>query len=327
MEFFKKILTYIDVAITWTKLTIHNTWGIINVFFIVWIRPMKGGLLSESHPMASGINPLTNKLIWPENIIFKSLRLEEDNFATDEEIVTEVGHHLRRMVLNSASSKAFPNGKPDRMPPAINYIHGSVHYNGGFLLFNDFKDAIKHFTNLDFQIAFKKFVEIEKREPVTIFRNKNYDRMEYLEFVCFLRTIFPWFSNNNGNKKRIGWGNPAPYPSVNTITGNWMQDTYKIYSAKGRETVCRPPITTNYFTKKSYVGNRSYVLPEEKFLADFTNSRVLARGRKGNMFFVDLRKLSSGYRFDPSQNLPNILQRIPEKFSNHISKFRISEFK
>ena len=316
MKTLKKCMDYLNAGWIWARLTVHNTWGIINVFNIVWVRPMAGGLLDESHPMVTGINPEKNDFIWKQNIIFQSTRSAEfENSATDEQIVTDVGNHMRKMVEISSSSAKYPQGKPDRMPPAINYIHGCVHYNGGFLLFNDFQDAISHFTNKDFQNAFKRFVKEEGREPVTIFRNRNYDRMEYLEFVCFLRTIFPWFSNTNGNKKRIGWGNPAPYPSVNTITGYWMDDTYKIYSEKGRKSVCRQPITKKYFTEASYVGERATTKPEEKFLANFTNERVLARGEKGNMFFVDLRKLSRGYKFDPAK-LPNLFERLIEKCFN-----------
>lgn len=318
MKTINDIARLIKAAAIWTKLTVHNTWGIINVFNIVWIRPMKGGLLSADHPMATGINPENGKPIWPSNIIFQSVRDESAGYDSDEEIVCEVGNYMRKMVLASASTEEFPMGKPDRMPPAINYIHGCVHYNGGFLLFNDFKDAISHYSNVEFQETFKKFVREEGREPVTLFRNRNYDRVEYLEFVCFLRTIFPWFSNTNGNKKRIGWGNPAPYPSVNTITGYWMDDTYKIYTKKGRDSVCRPPISQKYFTKTVYVGERQTVLPEEKFLADFTNNRVIARGPKGNMFFVDLRKLSKGYKFDPA-NLPNIFDRLLERVLTKLS--------
>ena len=43
--------------------------------------------------------------------------------------------------------------------------------------------------------------------------------------------------------------------------------------------------------------------------------RVIARGEKGNMFFVDPRKLSRGYKFDPSKKLSNIADRLIEKFS------------
>lgn len=312
-----KMLELLKTASIWTRLTVHNTWGIINVFNIVWLRPMSGGLLKADHPMVTGINPDNGEMIWKQNIIFQSLRSEAYlNGPSDAEIVCDVGNYMRKMVEASASTEEFPKGKPDRMPPAINYIHGCVHYNGGFLLFNDFKDAISHFSNSEFQNSFKNFVKEEGREPVTIFRNRNYDRMEYLEFVCFLRTIFPWFSNTNGNKKRIGWGNPAPYPSVNTITGYWMADTYKIYTEKGRSNVCRSAISKKYFTEASYAGERVTVKPEEKFLARFTNERVIARGEKGNMFFVDLRKLSKGYKFDPAKKLPNIADRLLEKCFN-----------
>lgn len=318
MKFLNEMIKMLKIAWTWTCLTVHNTWGIINVFYIVWINPMKGGLLSDDHPMATGINPETGKTIWTSNIIFQSKRDVTAGFDSDEEIINEVGNYMRKMVLVSASSAEFPEGKPGRMPPAINYIHGCVHYNGGFLIFNDFKDAISHFSNKEFQQSFKKFVSEEGREPVTVFRNKNYDRMEFLEFVCFLRTIFPWFSNCNGNKKRIGWGNPAPYPSVNTITGYWMDDTYKIYTEEGRKTLCRKPITKKYFLNTVYVGERAHVLKEEKLLANFTNERVIARGAKGNMFFVDLRKLSKGYKFDPA-NLPNIIDRLIERILTKVS--------
>ena len=317
MSSLKKIIGLLNAANIWTRLTVHNTWGILNVFNIVWVRPMPGGLLKQDHPMVTGINPENGEHIWKQNVIFQSIRSNVfNNDPSDQEIVCDVGNYMRKMVEVSSSSVEFPKGKADRMPPAINYIHGCVHYNGGFLIFNDFLDAISHFSNVDFQNSFKRFVKEEGREPVTIFRNRNYDRMEYLEFVCFLRTIFPWFSNTNGNKKRIGWGNPAPYPSVNTITGHWMTDTYKIYTEKGRFSVCRPAINKNYFSKKVYVGERTTVKPEEKFLARFTNERVIARGLKGNMFFVDLRKLANGYKFDPSKKRPNIANRLMEKCFN-----------
>ena len=198
------------------------------------------------------------------------------------------------------------------MPPAINYIHGGVQYNGGFLLFDDVKDAISHFSDPEFQKSFKKFVKTEGREPVTIIRDRNYDRNELLQFVCFLRTIFPWFSNSNGNKKRIGWGNPAPYPAINTITGYWKDDTYKFYKKETAMTAPRAPIKTKYFAHEVYVGERDYILAPEKFLASFTDNRVIARGEKGNVFFVDNRKLLRGYRFKGEQ-LPNIVDRLKEK--------------
>ena len=49
----------------------------------------------------------------------------------------------------------------------------------------------------------------------------------------------------------------------------------------------RQPISRNILVKPFDVGERETVLTEEKLLADFTNKRVIARGEKGNMFFVD----------------------------------------
>lgn len=311
------VIYYLSILPIWALLTLHNTWGILNVFYIVWLRPMRGGLIDENHLIATGINPQTKKPIWNDNVIFRSQRkkiFEDDK--TDEDIINAVGDYMRKMFLHSVATPEHPQGRPFRMPPAINYIHGSLQYNGGFLIFDDFADAISHFTDWRFKRDFLRFIHLEKREPITVFRNRDYNREEYLEFVCFLRTMFPYFSNSNGNKQRIGWGNPAPYASVNTITGYWKNDTYKFYSEKGRDTLCRPPVHKNYFQEKQYAGPRNYTLPPEKFLARFTDRRVVARGEKGNLFFVDLRKIMKGYRFKP-EALPHLLDRLAEKIANY----------
>jgi len=95
-----------------------------------------------------------------------------------------------------------------------------------------------------------------------------------------------------------------------------MDDTYKIYSEEGRAVVCRKPISNKYFTEAVYVGERATTKPEEKLLAKFTNERVIARGEKGNVFFVDERKLKKGYKFNPSGKLPHIGDRLVEKMFN-----------
>ena len=97
------------------------------------------------------------------------------------------------------------------MPPGILYLHGGVHYNGGWLLFNDFKEAIGHFSDPKFAAEFRRFVREQRREPVTPFRDRDYDRAEFAKFVCFMRTIFPWFSNSNG-PKICALGQPGPLP-------------------------------------------------------------------------------------------------------------------
>jgi hypothetical protein len=285
---------------------------------------MRGGVVGLDHPFATGINPATGKKIWHDNLLFASKRLREFP-KTDAEILEAVGEHMSGMFKKSCAQENFPVGIPDRMPPAINYIHGGVHYNGGFLIFDDVADALAHFSNATFRKHFWKFVLTEKREPVTILRERQYDRMNLLQLVCAMRTYFPWFSNSNGNGKRIGWGNPAPYAAINTITGFWKNDTYKFYNRARAYTAPRPAVAAKYFDAVgSYeLGRREMWLPE-RFLAFFTNDRVVARGEKGNVFFVDNRKLRQGYLFD-GNNLPTIVQRLPERISDRIKRMRGAE--
>ena len=94
-------------------------------------------------------------------------------------------------------------------------------FSTGILLFNDFRDAIYHFTDLDFVRDIRRFAREERREILLLFRDRDYDCAEFADLVSFLRLALPWFSNSNGPKKHVLWGNPAPYPVVNIITGHW----------------------------------------------------------------------------------------------------------
>ena len=96
MKFFKQLAYYLKILPIWIKLTAHNTWGIFNVFFIVWCRPMKGGVVDGSHPFATGINPETGDYIWTENVVFASKRKREFK-ATDKEILETTGKHMAEM--------------------------------------------------------------------------------------------------------------------------------------------------------------------------------------------------------------------------------------
>ena len=186
------------------------------------------------------------------------------------------------------------------MPPGILYLHGGVHYNGGWLLFNDFQEAIAHYSDRKFADEFKRFVREQRREPVTLFRDRDYDRDEFAEFVCFMRTIFPWFSNSNGPKKFVLWGNPSPYPAVNTITGHWIRDCRALKTETGRRTVARPPIPAGrYFQNGPYCGQRNVTRWPERLLAQFTHTRIRLRGERENLYFVDKRKIRKGLRFGP----------------------------
>ena len=311
----RQIQYYLNVPRIWLQLTLHNTWGILNVLDIIWLRPMRGGLIDESHPFCTGLDPATGRTIWNSNLIFCTppRRVWPEGHRApdpDEEIINKVGEHLCKQVAMAAASAEHPTGRPAPMPPGILYLHGGVHYNGGWLLFNDFKEAIEHFSDPKFAREFRRFVREEKREPVTLFRDRDYDREEFARFVCFMRTSFPWFSNSNGPKKFVLWGNPSPYPAVNTITGNWIGDCRALKSAEGRRTVARPPIPAGcYFQNGPYSGERSSTLWPEHLLALFTERRIGWRGARENLYFVDKRKLKEGMRFGP-EPIPGPLRRL-----------------
>ena len=70
-----------------------------------------------------------------------------------------------------------------------------------------------------------------------------------------------------------------------------MRDAYALKSPGGAEAVVRPPITRGaYFAEGSYGGGRTTATWAEKLLAWVTYCRILLRGSKGGMFFVDRRK-------------------------------------
>jgi len=284
------------------------------VLDIIWLRPMPGGLIDHSHPFCTGIEPISGEPIWAKNILYRTKAREPWHGSIspdrDEVIVMKVGNHLRKQVLMAASTPDFPTGRPSPMPPGILYLHGGVHYNGGWLLFNDFQEAIDHFTDQRFVAEFRRFVKEQKREPVTLFRDRDYDRDDFGRFVCFMRTTFPWFSNSNGPKKFVLWGNPSPYPAVNTITGNWIRDCRALQHDDRRFTVARPPIPAGeYFQNGPYEGTRNTTRWPENLLAWITERRIRIRGEKENLYFVDKRKLKKGLRYGPDR-IPTPWQRV-----------------
>jgi len=279
---------------------------------------MPGGLIDQSHPFCTGINPSTGKPVWLSNVLFRSPPRRSWAKTSvpdaDEGIVLKVGNHLRRQVQQVAATAEHPRGAPSRMPPGILYLHGGVHYNGGWLLFNDFAEAIEHFSDPRFAREFRRFAREQGREPITVFRDRDYDRREFGQFVCFLRTIFPWFSNSNGPKKFVLWGNPSPYPTVNTITGHWIKDCRLLKHEAGRAVVARPPIPAgHYFRSGPYGGDRGTTRWPEKMLAALTDLRIRRRGPKENLYFVDKRKLQRGFRFGP-EPIPTPRQRLRALF-------------
>jgi hypothetical protein len=298
----------------WIGHNLHNTYGIINVFDIMWLRPFKGGLLSSNHGFATGIDTSDGELIWTKNIVYKSPRKKVFK-ESDEEIVKKLMTFLARMVESSSSSETYPNGKKNRMPPAVNYIHGTVHYNGLSLIFDDFKDARKHFSDPKFYKDFLYMTMKEKREPTIIFRDKDYDPDEFAIFSCYMKTRFPFFGNPNGNKKRLHWGTPSPWPAFNLILGWWIEPTRKLRDKSNHESLLRPAVNQGQYMLRSDYGCRGvreYMVPEKAW-AKFTYFRIKLRGKRGGMYFTDKRKIDNGFLYDPS-NLITLKERLMEKF-------------
>lgn len=274
---------YADIPRRWIEQIGSNVWGIVNVSDMLWLRPVPGGLVSADHPFCTGLIPGTGDEVWTRNIVYRSPQ-RRPAAETDEAIVTRLGRFMARMV---ACSAAGTSGR-GRMPPAINYLHGPVHYNGLWLIFDDFADAIEHASDPHFRAELHRLVARERREPLLVFRTRDYDPDAFAELVCCLRTVLPWFCNSNGPKRRVLWGNPAPYPVVNVITGHWIADTRLLLDPEGRDRVARPPLARRYFRGR-YAGWRRRALWPERALARITERRIRARGDRGNLFFVDAR--------------------------------------
>ena len=271
----------------------HNGHGIVRVLDITKFRPFSAGMVGLDHPWVTGINPATNKPIWNENVIYRSARTDAaEGLEDDETVVYATGKFLAERVRQSAVVPELPVGPKRRMPHAINYLHGVSHYNSGILVMTDLEDGYRHITDRHFRRELKRFVRKEQREVLFVFRNREYSERDYAYFSCCMRTVFPWFCNPNGPKKKVLWGNAAPFPAANLITGRWVNDLYRLKKPGGAEAVAKSAIAKDrYFMAGPYDTGRDQALWPEKLLALGTYWRVRMRGNKGGMFFVDRRKV------------------------------------
>lgn len=296
-SWWQRLAYYLLVPWVWLRLTIHNSHGILRVWDIIHFRPLRAGLLPLDHPWVTGVEPATGQPIWTRNILYRSpRRAVRDGAATedesDDEIVARIGRFLSQMVARSATLPEVPWGRKRRMPHGINYIHGAIHYAAGFIVLDDFRDGIYHFSDPQFVAEIRRFAREARREVVVVFRDRDYDLVEYACLIAMIRTALPYFSNSNGPKKRVLWGNPAPYPVVNIITGNWIRDTYRVKTPAGREAIVRPPIEPGrFFQHDDYRGVRTTVRWPERLLAVLTYYRIRARDVRGGLFFVNRRRL------------------------------------
>jgi hypothetical protein len=287
-------LTYwLGLPLRWAWQVAHNGLGIVRVLDITRFRPLPAGLIAPDHPWATGINPDTGRPVWHENVLYRSPRGPGDaGLPWDDEVVTKTCRYLAEKAALSAVVPEIPQGPGRRMPHAINYIHGSSHYNSGIVVFTDFADGLAHFTDGRFRAELRRFVRRERREVLILFRRREYAAREFAYFSCCLRTLFPWFCNANGPKGRVLWGNASPFPAANLITGNWARDVYALKRPGGAAAVARPPVAAgDFFQGASYgAGRRHYRWPE-RILAWGTYWRVRMRGGRGGMFFVDRRRV------------------------------------
>jgi hypothetical protein len=296
----------------WVRHVLSNTRGIWTVFELAWLRRTPGGIVDLAHPFATGIDPRTGRTVWRENLLYRS-RADDVRLEDDLAIVERVMDYMRRRVVEAAARPGAPHGVPSRMPPAVNLLHGPVHFNGVSLLFDDVPDVVRHFTDARFSREVRRVIREQKREVIVIMRRRDYDREALAGLACFFRTRLPYWANPNGNKRVIQWGVPAPYPNINVITGNWIADTRALVASRGSVDVARPPVGAGrYFLNGPYTDGWSELLFPERWLARFTTWRVESRGDKGNLFFTDARELRAGFRYDPAA-LPSIAQRLSKR--------------
>lgn len=279
---------WLGIPFRWLYQAAHNGHGIARVVDITAARPLPHGLLPPDHPWVTGIDPATGAYVWHANVVYRSPRgPDQDRLPIDDFVVTKTGQFLARRVALSAGPTELPLGPRRRMPHGINYIHGASHYNSGILLFTDFPDALAHVTDRRFRAEVIRFVRAERREVLFVFRDRAYHPRDYAYFVCAMRTLFPWFCNANGPRGRVLWGNAAPYPAANLITGNWVRDVYALKQPGGAAAVVRPPVDQGRYFRGVYGGGRRHARWPEKLLAWATYWRIRCRGGKGGMFFVD----------------------------------------
>ena len=276
----------------WTYSNLHMIKQTLNVLDFMWVHRVKAGLLAPEHPWITGVMPgSAGETIWSRNIVFASRRgVHVAEPAGDEEIVTHVGRFLAAMVQRSnVADPEVPQGRKRRMPHAVNYLHGPVHYNGGYAIFDDFRDAMYHLSDRRFAAEFLRFARTERRELTIVLREKGYDPEEYAWFVAFVRAHLPWYCNGNGpTKKRVLHGTPSPYPVVNPINGTWIADVRRLQ--RGRlEALVRPPIEARYFAG-CYAGHRTDFTWMERLHAWLQYLVTAAKGFQGGLVFTK-RKL------------------------------------
>ncbi len=251
-----------------------------------YIRKMKAGAIAPDHPWATGKSgPDEETFIWTKNIVYQSQSSEFD-LENDKLIATKIGKFLRSMVKRSLPhDPEIPQSQKRRMPHAVNYIHGAIHYNGVTMFFDDFADLRAHLANKKFRKDVSKFIKKEKREITFVLRERDYDPTEYAYCVAAMRAYLPYFTNGNGpSKKPVLWGNKSPYLAINSINGSWMADMDKLLQGDVKG-ISRKPVSKKHFDTRYTLHHRD-VKWAERLYAWLMFLDVRARGFGGQLFFT-----------------------------------------
>ena len=276
---------------------LHNTGGALHVMRLLTLHKMPAGLLPAAHPWVTGQLPTGQGAVWPRNIVFRTEPATEwaqPDYTPepDDVIASKVGKFLATMVAKSVPTPEIPHGTRRRMPHAINYLHGAVHYNGLTLLFNNFAEALQYLADPCFRRELRRLIRTERREVTLVFRERNYDPTEHAYFSAFVMSHLPWFANVNGAQRRVMWGNPSPYPALNIINGSWVADTERLRHGDTSSIVREPVAPGQYFQGQYGVPTRG-ANRLEKTHAFLINNWVRRRGFQGGLYFVDRRKIEA----------------------------------
>lgn len=297
---------WLMLPICWISQIFRNGSDIVRVLDLIRIRPIGGGLVDIKHPWVTGINPQTNLPIWNSNVIYRSE--QRDGLPSDDAVLGAVGRFMSGRVRLSVEASPSQSNNERHIPHAINYIHGSSHYNSGIVLLNGFREAYLLLSCPHFRHDLRAFVKAEKREVLFLFREREYRPMDFADLSCCMRTYFPWFCNPNGPQAKVIWGNKSPFAAANLITGHWSTDVYRLKQVGGASVVARPAIEIDKYMKSSpYVGCRDHACLPERLLAWAHHLRVSFRGKRGGMFFIDRRKVYT----ERSIKLP--LDQVPDE--------------
>ncbi len=277
----------------WTYSNAHLVGQTYYVLDFMKLHSLRACELPPTHPWVTGVMPNSREVVWDKNIVYASQRksrwLEEPE--SDEAIAVRLGRFLSLMVRHSVVPiPELPQGSKRRMPHGVNYIHGSIHYNGGLLIFNDFADGMRHISDTAFVREMKRFAREQRRELTIVLRERSFDPEEFAWFVTFVRSHIPWFANGNGpTQKRVLFGTPSPYAAVNPINGSWVKDLQLLYR-KQIDAIVRPPISSTYFTEE-YCGTQTDYTFLERFHAWAQHVQIRSKGFQGGLVFTSRRRI------------------------------------